>query len=200
MVLGNPACATCGRICYLDAVRAATATRTNASLDVRLYYAAIHNLVYRCGNVPQTIAESNDIPAIHCAQLVQQSIDMSIQLPAGLQCDPVQMNEVVQQEYVLVGVAWLYHRVNFAFTSESTTVAACKVTTEGARAGPWAPSDRDDCNKWITNTTTPSVCTYYTVVPMNTILEVVTFLFPTVYILTVSRTYYTYWNLFRLIV
>ena len=41
---------------------------------------------------------------IHCAQHVQISADMSIQLPVGLQCDPVQIAEVVQQEYVLVGV------------------------------------------------------------------------------------------------
>ena len=69
-------------------------------LDVRLYYVAIQNLVYRHGNVPQITAENSDTPPIHCAQHVQQSIDMSIWLPAGLQCDPVQMAEVVQQEYV----------------------------------------------------------------------------------------------------
>ena len=54
-------------------------------LDMRLYYVAVHNLVYGCGNVPQTSAESSDTPPMHCAQLVQQSVDMSIQLPAGLQ-------------------------------------------------------------------------------------------------------------------
>ena len=32
-----------------------------------------------------------------CTQHVQQSTDMSIQLPAGLQCDPVQMAELRQQ-------------------------------------------------------------------------------------------------------
>ena len=41
---------------------------------------------------------------------------MSIQLPADLQCDPVQMAEIVQQEYVLVGGARLYPRVNVAKT------------------------------------------------------------------------------------
>ena len=65
-------------------------------LDVRLNYAAVQNLVYRCGNIPQTTAESSDTLPIHCAQHVQQSVDMSIQLPAGLQYDPVQMAEVVQ--------------------------------------------------------------------------------------------------------
>ena len=46
----------------------------------------------------------NTVTNHHCTQHVQQSVDMSIQLPAGLQCDPVQMPEVVEQEYVLVGV------------------------------------------------------------------------------------------------
>ena len=41
---------------------------------------------------------------------------MFIQLPVGLQCDPVQITEVVQQEYELVGGAWLYSRVNIANT------------------------------------------------------------------------------------
>ena len=77
------------------------------NLDVRLYYAAFPNLVYGCGNIPQTTAESSDTPLIHCAQHVQQSADMSVQFPAGLKCEPVQMAEVVQQEYVLVSGARL---------------------------------------------------------------------------------------------
>ena len=72
-------------------------------LDELLYYAVVQNLIYGCGNVPQTIAESIDTPPIHYAQYVQQSVDMSIQLPAGLQGDRVQMAEVVQKEYVFVG-------------------------------------------------------------------------------------------------
>ena len=48
-----------------------------------------------------------------------------LQLPTGLQCDPIQIAEVVQQEYILVGVAWLYLRVNVC--------KHCKVTTEGAK-------------------------------------------------------------------
>ena len=70
-----------------------------------IYYAAV-----------QIIAESSDTPPIHCAQHVQQSVDMSIHLPTGLQCDPIQMAEVVQQEYVLVGGAQFYRRVNVANT------------------------------------------------------------------------------------
>ena len=68
-------------------------------LDVCLYYAAIQNLVYGCENVPQTRAESSDTPPIYYAQHVQQSIDRSIQLLAGLHCDPVQIAVVVQQEH-----------------------------------------------------------------------------------------------------
>ena len=56
-------------------------------LDVHLYYAAVQNLVYGHGNVPQTTAESSITLSIHCVQHVQQSVDMSIQLPADLQCD-----------------------------------------------------------------------------------------------------------------
>ena len=67
-------------------------------LDARLYYTAVQNLVYGCGNVAQTTAESSDTSSIHCDQHVQQSVDMSINLPAGLQCNPAQMAEVVQQE------------------------------------------------------------------------------------------------------
>ena len=85
-------------------------------LGLQLYYAAVQNLVYGCENVPQTIAESSDTPPIHCAQHVQQSVDMSTQLPTGVQCDQDQMAEVVQQEHVLIGGAWLYPRVNVANT------------------------------------------------------------------------------------
>ena len=78
--------------------------------------AAVQNLVYGCRNVPQTIAKSNDTPPIDCVQHVQESVDMPIQILSSLECDPFQMAEVVQQEYVLVGGAWLYPRVNVANT------------------------------------------------------------------------------------
>ena len=48
------------------------------NLDVHLYYLAVQNLVYGRGNVPQTTAEKSDTPPTHCAQHVQQSINMSI--------------------------------------------------------------------------------------------------------------------------
>ena len=56
------------------------------NLEVRLYSAAVQNLVSD---------ESSDSPSIDCLQNVQQSVDMYIQLPLGLQSDLVQMAEVV---------------------------------------------------------------------------------------------------------
>ena len=99
-------------ISSLVAVRAAT----SVDLDVRLYYAAVQNLVYRCANVPRTAAERSVTSLIHCDQYLQKSVDMSIQLPAGIKCDPVQMAEVIQQEYVIVVGAW--------FVSKSIAVTA----------------------------------------------------------------------------
>ena len=55
------------------------------------------------------------LPLIHCAQHVQQSIT-SMQLPIGLQYEAVQLAEVFQREYVLVGRARLYLRLNVANT------------------------------------------------------------------------------------
>ena len=90
--------ATVALISSLDAVRVATLLAQYVNLGISLYYTVVQNLVYKYGNIPQT-AESSNTP-IHCAQHVQQSIDMSIQLPAGPQFDSVQMAEVVQQEYM----------------------------------------------------------------------------------------------------
>ena len=83
------------------------------NLDIHLYYAAIQNLVHGCRNVPQITAESSDISPIHWVHHAQQSVNMSIQLPTGLQCDLIQM---VQQEYVFVKGTWLYPKVNVANT------------------------------------------------------------------------------------
>ena len=161
--------ATCDRISSLGTVQAFTAVRTMISLDVRLNYAAIQNLVYGCGNVPQTIAKSSDTPPIHCAQHLQQSVDMSIQLPAELQCYPVQMAEVVQEEYVLVGGPWLYPRVTVANTVHlSKHHSYCMQSKiEDAKTGLlshiWSPMNRD---KWITNTTTPQ---YAHIIPCDSL-------------------------------
>ena len=112
MVLGDTAGATCTRI--LPWMWPPLLAQS-VDLDVRLHYAAFQNLVYGHGNAPLTTAEISDTP-INYAQHVQQSVNISIQFLAGLQCDPVQMFEVVQQEYILVGGAWLYPRVNGANT------------------------------------------------------------------------------------
>ena len=102
MVLGNTANETCAQISSLDAVRGPVLLTQCINLHLCLYIAAIQNVAYGCGNVPEITAESSRTPPIHCAQYVQQSIDMSIQLPGDLQCNPVQMAEVVQQENVLI--------------------------------------------------------------------------------------------------
>ena len=43
-------------------------------LDMHLYYVAVKNLVYECGNVPQITAEISDTHRL----IVQQSVDKSI--------------------------------------------------------------------------------------------------------------------------
>ena len=126
-------------------------------LDVRMYYAAVQNLVYGCGNVPQTTAESSDTPSIHCALYMQQSIDMSMELPAGLQCDPIQTAEVVEQGYALVSGAWLYPRVNVAHTVHpSKHHSYCLLSQNRGRKDrlPECHLIADDRDKLITNTTT----------------------------------------------
>lgn len=45
--------------------------------DVRLYYVDVLSLVYGCGNVPQTTAESSDTPPTHCAQHDKREITCS---------------------------------------------------------------------------------------------------------------------------
>ena len=106
----------CAQISSLDAIWAATAARTmhwswRASVPCRNPEPGLQ--VWEC---PQTTADGRATQLICCAQHVQQSVDMSIQLPSGIQCNSVQMTEVVQQEYVLIGRAWLYRRVNVANT------------------------------------------------------------------------------------
>ena len=57
--------------------------------------------------------------------------------PTSLQCDPFQMAEVVQQEYVLVGGAWFNPRVNVGNTVHLSNhhSYACRVKREGAKIG-----------------------------------------------------------------
>ena len=94
MDIGETASATCARISSLVAAEGAPLLAQCVDLDMRLYYAAVQNLIYECA--PQTTLESRDTPPIHCAQHVQQYVVMSIQLPAGLQCDHIQMAELRQ--------------------------------------------------------------------------------------------------------
>ena len=168
--------ATCALVSSLEAVLVATAARTLRP-SWRLYYAVVQNLIHGCGNVPQT-TDSCDTPPTYCAQHVQKSVDMPIQCSAGLQCDPVQMGEVVQQEYVLVGRTWLYHRVNFTNTVHlSRYHRYCLQSHNRGRKD--RPLERHliahDCDKWITNTTTLQYAHTHTILPMNTVLEGVAF-------------------------
>ena len=56
--------------------------------DVRLYYDAVQNMVYGCGNVPQIIAESSDTPPIYCAQHMQQSVGKPSHFPQAYNATP----------------------------------------------------------------------------------------------------------------
>ena len=116
MVLGDTAGATVPGFLSWMLIGRPSLLAQCIDLDMHLYYVAIQNLIYGYGNVPQIAAESSNTPPIHCAQHVQQCVDMSMQLLASVQSDPVQMAEIVQQEYLLIGGAWLYPRVNVANT------------------------------------------------------------------------------------
>ena len=55
-------------------------------------------------------------------------------LPTGLQCNSIQMAEAVQQEYVLVGGAGLYPKVNVANTVHlSKHYSYCLKSQNGGR-------------------------------------------------------------------
>ena len=86
MVLDETANATCAWISSLNAAR---------TICQSWHASALHSHP-EPGDVPHTTAESSDTPLIHWARHVQQSVDMSIQLPTGLQCNPVQMAEIVK--------------------------------------------------------------------------------------------------------
>ena len=107
---------------------------------------------------PLCTGENSDTPPIHCVQHVLHSNDMSIQLPAGQQCEPVQMAEIVQQEYILVRGAWLYPSVNVTNTVHlSKHQSYCLQRQNRGRKD--KPSElrliTDVHDKWIANTTTP---------------------------------------------
>ena len=61
-VLGDTAGATCAQISSPEAVGWPLLLTQNVDPDVCLYYAAIQNLVFGYGNVPQTTAENSDTP------------------------------------------------------------------------------------------------------------------------------------------
>ena len=105
MVLGDTAGATCARILPSMLFGRPPLLVQCVNLSVRLYYAAVQNLVYGCGNVPQTTAESSDTPRAAIRRYVHPaSRRPTMRSPFK--------SEVVQLEYVPVGGAWVYPRVN----------------------------------------------------------------------------------------
>ena len=120
------------------------------------------------GDCPETSLQVCECSTDHCkkqrhttdtfCQHVQQFIDMSIQLPIGLKCDHLQMAEVVQQEYVLIGGAWLYPRVNVATTVHLSKHHRYCLQSQNRGHNDKPPACHliaKDHNKWITNTTSP---------------------------------------------
>ena len=90
----------------------------SVDLGVRLYYAAVQNLIYGCGNVldyiPLLKAETH-----HRYFVTSMCSNKSIcpsSFPQTYSVTPFKNAEVLQQEYVLVGGAWLYPEVNVANT------------------------------------------------------------------------------------
>ena len=71
--------------------------------------------------------------------------------PAGLQCDPVQIAEVVQQEYK----AWLYSRVNTVHLWKHHSYCLQRQNRGRKDRPPEHHLIANDRYKWITNTTNP---------------------------------------------
>ena len=158
MVLGYTAGATCAQISSLVAVRAATAACTMClSWQAPLLSGHLESglWVRECST---DHCWKSDTPPIHCAKHVQQSINMSIQLPIDLQCDTIQMAEVVQQEYVLISGAWLYPIVNVANTVHLSKHHNYCLQSQNRGHKDRPPEHHliaNDRDKWITNATTP---------------------------------------------
>ena len=128
----------CAWISSLDAVQEPTSASTMRRSCV--CFMRLSRMWYMCvWDVPQTNAENSDTKTIYCAQHMHQSIDKSIQLPAGPQCDPIQMAQIVQQycsTYSSAGhgctLEWMLPTL---FTSQSTTVTAYSLKTKSAKTG-----------------------------------------------------------------
>ena len=147
---------TCARISCLDAVWAATIAHTMCQSWRVSVLCPEPGLWF--GNFPQTTAESNDTPLINCVQHVHQSVYVYFQLPSGLQCDPIQIVEVVQQEYILISGVWLSPRVNVANTfhlSKNHSYCMQRQNSERKNRSPEHHLIADCCDRWMTNSTTP---------------------------------------------
>ena len=98
-VLCDIAGATCVRISSQDAATAARTKRLSSRASVQRGRPEPSLRVWWCFT---DHCWKQRHTTIHFAQHVQQTVDISIQLPAGLQCDLVQMAELRQQ----VQAAW----------------------------------------------------------------------------------------------
>ena len=139
MVLDNTAGVTCAWISPLNLIRVATAAHTMR----RSWRASVLR------GRPEPGLRVWECYTDHCSKQLNTADTLcptcaAIQLPAALQCDPVQMAEVVQQEHLFDSghgytLEWMFQAL---FTYQSTTVTACRVKTEGAWTGlsaTWSP-------------------------------------------------------------
>ena len=185
IVLDDTAGATCARISSVGAVWVDTAVQC---INVHLYYAAFQNLVCRCGPLLKAATHHQYIVPNMCSN---PSICPS-SLPLAYNATLFKWLKMFNRSmYSLAGhgctLEWMLQTL---FTSQSTTVTACRVKTEDAKTSllitiwlPWL---------WQMNHYNPSVCTYYTLVPMNTVLEGVAFFSGSVSVFALFCTMYLF--------
>ena len=75
----------------------------SVDLDVRLYYAAVQNLVYGCGNVPQTTAKSSENTTYTPKQHVQQSVICPSSFPQACNSTPFEWLKFNRSTYSSAG-------------------------------------------------------------------------------------------------
>ena len=116
MVLGDTVGATCARISSLDAVRTVTAAHTMSwSWCASVLYGRPEPSLrmWECSTGHYWKQQhTTDTLCPTCGAICWYVHPSS----AGLQCIPIQMAEVVWQEYEFVSGTWLYPRVNVANT------------------------------------------------------------------------------------
>ena len=122
----------------------------SASILTCLYYAVVQNLVYGCGNVPQTTAESRDTSPTH----VQQSVDMFIPFSRrpAMQSRSSSCSCSTGVRTVRWGMVVPYSECYKHCSPLKAPQLLPAVKTKDAKIGLLSADNR---NKWNTNTTTP---------------------------------------------